>query len=80
MLIGYYQISPINEQVADYVAVPYPGGYVNPYLQVGIQEDDIEEVLFSGYKNDLFSELSMKLSEITHEQLLQEYEKRKQEK
>ncbi|MEH6947115.1 DUF4176 domain-containing protein [Bacillus sp. JJ634] len=38
-----------NEQMYDYLAVPYPEGYINPDYSYVFNHSDIEEIIFYGF-------------------------------
>lgn len=55
MIYGYLQQSAFAEnELFDYIGVPYPEGNVNAALQIGFQATDIKEVLFEGYRSEEF--------------------------
>lgn len=53
MIIGY---TPTDNQGAnkDYVAVAYPVGCVNSQTFFAFNEDEVNNVVFEGYKNNVF--------------------------
>lgn len=54
MIYGVKQRLAMNPEVEiDYIAVPYPEGYCNEEYQYIFNQDDIEEVLFYGYEDEL---------------------------
>ena len=63
MIFGYLQQSSGKEDdIVDYVAVPYPAGNINITMQFGFQMVDIEEVLFEGYRSEEFKSIEMLLN------------------
>ena len=55
MIFGYLQKSvAARMDTSDYIGVPYPEGNINIHLQIGFQMNDIEEVLFEGYRTKAF--------------------------
>ena len=40
-----------NEQMYDYLAVPYPEGYINPDYSYVFNHSDIKEIIFYGFIN-----------------------------
>lgn len=71
MIFGYLQsaLSDENEMV-DYVGVPYPEGNINALMQFGFQMTDIREVLFEGYRTEEFKpyEEMLKIAEARHKE------------
>ena len=71
MIFGYLQsaLSDENEMV-DYVGVPYPEGNINALMQFGFQMTDIREVLFEGYRTEEFKpyEEMLKSAEARHKE------------
>jgi hypothetical protein len=60
MIYGYLQQSAFAEnELFDYIGVPYPEGNVNAALQFGFQTTDIKEVLFEGYRSEEFGPWEM---------------------
>lgn len=41
-----------NEEVSDYICVPYPEGNLGLEYQFLINHEDIEEIIFRGFEND----------------------------
>lgn len=41
-----------NGRMFDYLAVPYPEGYISPEYTYVFNHEDIEEVVFKGYVNE----------------------------
>ena len=55
MIFGYLQKSiAAKNNLSDYLGVPYPEGNINICLQIGFQMDDIDQVLFEGYRTEAF--------------------------
>ena len=55
MIFGYLQKSKFfGDDVVDYVGVPYPEGNINVAVQIGFMTNDIDKVLFEGYRTDDF--------------------------
>lgn len=51
MIIGILQIKPDEEKMYDYLAVPYPEGYIGETNNFLFSHEDIDDVLFEGYSN-----------------------------
>lgn len=56
MIFGWLQKSELKQEVTDYIAVMYPEGLPNKYFCFFFNEEDIEEVLFEGFRNEAESE------------------------
>lgn len=55
MIFGFLQKSGVSSvNVVDYVGVPYPEGNIGAYSQIGFQREDIEELIFEGYRSEDF--------------------------
>lgn len=70
MIYGYLQQSGLAEnEMFDYIGVPYPEGNVNAALQFGFQATDIKDVLFEGYRSEEFEpwEKMLKTAVLRHE-------------
>ena len=52
MIFGWLQKSTNLEDIYDYIAVLYPEGLVNKAFCFYFNETDIEEVLFTGFRNE----------------------------
>ena len=52
MVIGVKQTNLANNKVYDYLAVPYPEGFISPNCMFFINEEAIETVFFRGYENE----------------------------
>lgn len=69
MIFGFLQESlATNNEMYDYIGVPYPLGNISIESQVGFQMTSIEEVLFEGYKTEDFKPIEdlLKFAEIRH--------------
>ena len=52
MIIGILQINPEdNDKAYDYLAVPYPEGYVGGKNNFLFDNEDINDIIFTGYTN-----------------------------
>lgn len=51
MIYGILQQTP-EDEIFDYVGVPYPEGYTTVMTKVAFQHSDIEEVEFRGYEDE----------------------------
>ncbi len=61
MIVGYE--TTYEDEKKDYVAIEYPLGYNGAQSLLFLTKDYIKEVVFVGYKNDLFEELNKKMNE-----------------
>lgn len=53
MIFGVLQLNSKDEKKCyDYVGVPYPEGRMDSLLDINFNHDSIEEVVFTGYKNE----------------------------
>lgn len=58
MIIGYMQLgSRENNRLYDYVGVMYPSGSLGVETQFLFDHEDIQDIIFTGYKNSEFDEL-----------------------
>ena len=51
MIIGILQVSTNEDKVYDYLAVPYPEGYIGEDNNFLFSHEDINDVIFRGYSN-----------------------------
>ena len=52
MINGILQVNPANkDKVYDYLAVPYPEGYVGGEKNFLFNHEDINDIIFIGYTN-----------------------------
>lgn len=59
MIFGYLQTHPARpDKIFDYVGVPYPEGNLDLRAHVGFFDEDIEEVVFEGYKGEDFDAIA----------------------
>ncbi len=56
MIFGWLQKSTVKDEVYDYIAVMYPEGLANMLLCFYFNDEDIEEVLFRGFQNEVEQE------------------------
>lgn len=63
MIIGVKPIDTEKNETYDYLAVPYPEGYVKEELTFFVNHDKIKEVISRGYENDERTEFINKLEE-----------------
>lgn len=61
MIFGRKQISSINNKLWDYLACFYPEGNVGPEYCFLFNEEDIDEVVFTGYSDDANKEFERQL-------------------
>lgn len=52
VLIGIKPVDTTNNTIYDYLAVPYPEGYIKEELTFFVNHDKIEEVISRGYEDD----------------------------
>ncbi|MGM9926612.1 MAG: DUF4176 domain-containing protein [Bacillus sp. (in: firmicutes)] len=52
MIYGRKQLKLDDEQMFDYLAVPYPEGYISPEFTYVFNRSDIEEIIFLGFDNE----------------------------
>ena len=52
MIYGRKQLKLDDEQMFDYLAVPYPEGYISPEYTYVFNHSDIEEIIFLGFDNE----------------------------
>ena len=64
MIYGRTQKIGDNTDLADYIGVPYPEGFVSNDLIIYFSHDNIDKVLFKGYVTDD----EIKLEKYLHEQ------------
>lgn len=51
MIIGILQEKPDDQILYDYLAVPYPEGYIGEVNNFLFFHEDINDILFTGYEN-----------------------------
>lgn len=51
IIIGILQVNPSENKIYDYLAVPYPEGYIGANNNFLFNHGDINDVIFSGYTN-----------------------------
>lgn len=51
MIIGILQVKPDENKMYDYLAVPYPEGYIGENNNFLFSHEDINDVIFKGYEN-----------------------------
>lgn len=51
VIIGVLQVNPNENKIYDYLAVPYPEGYIGSNNNFLFNKDDINDVVFCGYTN-----------------------------
>ncbi|MEE1195386.1 MAG: DUF4176 domain-containing protein [Lachnospiraceae bacterium] len=51
VIIGVLQVNPVENKMYDYLAVPYPEGYVGSDNNFLFNHSDINDIIFSGYTN-----------------------------
>ncbi|WEG15246.1 DUF4176 domain-containing protein [Alkalihalophilus pseudofirmus] len=53
-----------KEEMYDYLAVPYPEGYINPDYSYVFNEKDIAEIIHKGYSDQEEKEFQKVLNEV----------------
>lgn len=51
MIIGIMQVKEIENKTYDYLAVPYPEGYLGQDTNFLFDHEDINDIIFLGYTN-----------------------------
>ena len=51
MIIGILQVKQDEDKMYDYLAVPYPEGYIGESNNFLFNHEDINDVIFKGYEN-----------------------------
>lgn len=51
MIIGILQVDQNKNTLYDYLAVPYPEGFLGADTNFLFQHEDINDVIFTGYRN-----------------------------
>lgn len=64
MIFGRKQISTANNKVWDYLGCFYPEGSIGPEYCFLFDEGDIDEVVFTGYSDEVNQKLEQKLTEV----------------
>ncbi len=65
MIFGFLQTHPARaDKIFDYVGVPYPEGNLDLRAHVGFFAEDIEEVVFEGYKGENFEAIEALMLQI----------------
>lgn len=52
MIFGFLQREIDNNNLFDYIGVPYPEGQQDARINLGFNHRDIEELIFKGYVDD----------------------------
>ena len=64
MIIGYMQMTAEDKnRLHDYVGVMYPGGSLGASTQFLFDQEDIQDIIFTGYKNSEYEKLIDSLEE-----------------
>lgn len=63
MIVGYLNRSD-NEEIRDYISIGFPYGMMTLDSVTYFNHDDIEKIVFLGYKNDKYELLKEKLKNI----------------
>ena len=58
IIIGYLQLDKTNEEVKDYVTIPFPFGMMSMEMLNYYNHEDIEKIIYTGYKNDDFNKFN----------------------
>lgn len=61
MIVGVKQINKKDKKLYDYIAVPYPEGFINAETFIVFDNKDIEDINYFGYLN---SEMQVYLTKI----------------
>ena len=65
-IAGFCQALPEDDaEIFDYAAVPYPYGYINSDMLFLFNNDDIDEIKFTGYLNELGTTFSSEICDVT---------------
>ena len=67
MVVGYLPEDGINEEIYDYLAVPYPQGYISENSFFMIDHDKVAAVLYDGYFSEDIDMLVSKIRELDDE-------------
>ena len=51
VIIGDLQVNPNENKIYDYLAVPYPEGYIGSNNNFLFNHSDINDIIFYGYTN-----------------------------
>lgn len=51
MIIGVLQVKPDEEKIYDYLAVPFPEGYLGKDSNFLFSNEDVQDVIYRGYEN-----------------------------
>ena len=51
MIIGILQVKPDEEKIYDYLAVPFPEGYLGKDSNFLFSHEDVQDVIYRGYEN-----------------------------
>jgi len=62
MIVGYFNEKKDNAN--DYICVPFPYGLMAVDVLKNCKHDDIDSILFFGYKNDKYIEMNEKMKRI----------------
>lgn len=52
MIIGIKQLNEEKGTVKDYIGVMYPEGYLNKEVFFTFDQEDVEEIIFEGYRSE----------------------------
>ena len=75
MIIGIMQVMKDPDKMYDYLAVPFPEGYLGAENNFLFNHDDINDVIFEGYHNPE-QENFMKVMGILYEKSMKEQEEK----
>ena len=67
MIVGYLSKDK-ESKLYDYISIPFPYGMLSVEAVHPFNNDDIEEVIFNGYKNDTFDELIKYLNDYSNKE------------
>lgn len=56
MIVGYL-VTDKGNKTSDYISIPFPYGLMSTEALFPFNHDDIEEIIFEGYKTETFSKL-----------------------
>lgn len=63
MIFGILQQDLSGKNRFDYIGVPYPEGHQDPRINLGFNNQDVEEVVFRGFEDDEYDLLMVGLAE-----------------
>lgn len=64
MIIGIKQLNEEKGTVKDYIGVMYPEGYLNKEVFFTFDQEDVEEIIFEGYRSEEQQNFFAQVSEV----------------